>query len=221
LSGLLQFGEESKKTKNTKNAQSAKPAEHDHSMSQSWGNNQNPRIALTCGFISVNTGKADDASGCLAKLEEISKQFTSSGDLYRAKQVRIMERELFAEISLSKKNYPAAIEALRTATTLEEEMSPPSGPPDIIKPSHEALGEALLKANRPKEAVEAFKIALSRQPNRARSLIGLARALAKSGDNQAAGKAYSDLLKIWSDADPPLVELKEARDFIANTGARQ
>src|SRR5258708_3726534 len=134
-------------------------------MSQSWGNNQNPRIPLTCGYISVNTGKADDAKGCLAKLDEISKQFTNSGDLYRAKQVRIMERELFAEISLSKKDYGKAIEALKTATGLEQEMSPPSGPPDIVKPSHEALGEALLKANRPKEAVEAFKTSLSRQPN--------------------------------------------------------
>jgi len=172
-------------------------------------------MPLTCGFISANTGKADDAKGCLEKLGQVSKQLSDAGDQYRAKQARIMELELSAAISASKTDYSKAIKALKTATALEQEMSPPSGPPDIVKPSHELLGETLLKANRPQEAVEAFKIALSRQPNRARSLIGLARALAKSGDNQGAGKAYANLLVVWLESDPNLPELKEARDFIA------
>ena len=204
------------KKQTEKMAEDAKPAEHDHSMSKSWGNNLNPRMPLTCGFISANTGKADDAKGCLEKLGQISKQFSDSGDQYRAKQVRIMENELSAAISVSNKDYNAAIKSLRNATALELEMSPPSGPPDIIKPSHELLGETLLKANRPQEAVEAFKVALSRQPNRARSLIGLARAFAKAGDNQTAAKTYANLLVIWLDSDPLLPELKEARDFIAS-----
>jgi tetratricopeptide (TPR) repeat protein len=216
ISGLLQFGDGIDKNNGKKNEQAAKPGEHDHSMASSWGNNQNPRIPLTCGFLSANTGRVDDAKGCLEKLGQISKQLSDSGDQYRAKQVRIMELELSAAISASKSDYSKAIDTLKTATELEQQMSPPSGPPDIVKPSHELLGEVLLKANRPQEAVVAFRTALARQPNRARSLIGLARSLAKSGDKQGAGKAYADLLIIWLQADSQLPELKEARDFIGS-----
>jgi predicted Zn-dependent protease len=57
-------------------------------------------------------------------------------------------------------------------------MSAPSGPPGLIKPSHELFGEILLRAGKPAEALDQFKIALQRQPNRARSLLGVSQATA-------------------------------------------
>jgi len=129
-----------------------------------------------------------------------------------------MESELSAISSSYKNDYARAVETLKKATALEEQQSPPSGPPDIVKPSHELLGETLLKANRPKEAVAAFKVSLARQPNRARSLIGLARALAMSHDTKAATKAYISFLRVWSRSDPNLPELKEAQNFAAKSG---
>ena len=90
----------------------------------------------------------------------------------------------------------------------------PSGPPSLIKPSHEFMGEILLSAGRPKEAAEQFGVALLRQPNRARSLLGIARANAKSGDTKAAVEAYSKLVRQWNQADPELPELREAQDYL-------
>ena len=89
--------------------------------------------------------------------------------------------EIFAlEIAALKasmnKDHGRAIELMKQATALEEAMSPPSGPPGLIKPSHELFGEILLRAGKPAEAAEMFKVALQRQPNRARSLLGAARA---------------------------------------------
>ena len=104
--------------------------------------------------------------------------------MYPVKSAEIKELEVSAAIAASKQNFTEAIELMKRATTLEEEMSPPSGPPSLIKPSHELFGEILLSANRPKEAAEQFGIALLRQPNRARSLLGAARAAAKSGDTK-------------------------------------
>jgi hypothetical protein len=63
---------------------------------------------------------------------------------------------------------------------LEEATSAPYGPPSLIKPSHELFGEILLRAGKPTDAAEQFKISLLRQPNRARSLLGLARATAQT-----------------------------------------
>jgi tetratricopeptide (TPR) repeat protein len=85
--------------------------------------------------------------------------------------------EIFAlEIAALKasmnKDHGRAIELMKQATALEEAMSAPSGPPALIKPSHELFGEILLRAGKPAEAAEQFKVSLQRQPNRARSLLG-------------------------------------------------
>jgi predicted Zn-dependent protease len=103
---------------------------------------------------------------------------------------------------------------MKKATRLEEEMRPPSGPPSLIKPTHELFGEILLRAAKPAEAAEQFKVALQRQPNRARSLLGAARAAAQTGNQSAALTAYATLIEQWKQADTGLSELREARDYL-------
>src|SRR5262249_882682 len=125
-----------------------------------------------------------------------------------------------AAISAAKKNSDEPVAAMNRATSLEEEMSPPSGPPALIKPSHELFGEILMRAGKPKEAAGQFAIALNRQPNRARSLIGSARAYAQSGDKARAVEFYTNFLSAWRLADANLEELREAREFIGQAGAR-
>jgi Tfp pilus assembly protein PilF len=71
-----------------------------------------------------------------------------------------------------------------------------------------------LCAGKPAEAAEQFRLSLLRQPNRARSLIGAARAAAKSGDRAAASSLYQKFLAQWQQADADLPELKEAKDYL-------
>ena len=113
-----------------------------------------------------------------------------------------------------KKEHSKAIEFMQKATALEERLSPPSGPPSLIKPTHELFGEILLRAGKPAEAAEQFKTALLRQPNRARSLLGAARAAAQTGNQSGALTAYAALIEQWKQADDSLVELREARDYL-------
>ena len=108
-------------------------------------------------------------------------------------------------------------ELLDQATALEESLPPPSGPPDLIKPTHELYGEVLLFIDRPKEAQQQFERALFRHPNRARSLLGLARAAAQFGHIQATRQAYANFLNVWKHADPDLPELHEAKQFLQST----
>ena len=98
----------------------------------------------------------------------------------------IFELEITALSASMRKDHAKAIELMKKATALEESMSPPSGPPGLIKPSHELFGEILLRAGKPAEATEQFKVALQRQPNRARSLLGLSRAASFSGVQSSA-----------------------------------
>ena len=126
----------------------------------------------------------------------------------------IREFQVAAVNASLKKDHAKAIELMKQATTLEEQMSPPLGPPILIKPSHELFGEILLKAGKPAEALAQFKVALLRQPNRARSLLGAARAAAQAGDQAGAAATYAKLLAQWDQADQELAELREAREFV-------
>ena len=165
------------------------------------------------GLAAAKLG-SPEAARFLAELQAARKQITEKGDVYPAKSAEIKELEVSAAIAASKQNYSEAIDLMKRATAIEEEMSPPSGPPSLIKPSHELFGEILLSANRPKEASEQFGIALLRQPNRARSLLGAARAAAKSGDTKTALATYSKLIQQWNQAEANLPELREAQDYL-------
>ena len=171
------------------------------------------------GLAAAKIG-SPDAARYIAELQAARKQISEKGDAYPVKSAEIKELEVSAALAASKQNFTEAIDLMKRATTIEEELSPPSGPPSLIKPSHELFGEILLSASRPKEAAEQFGIALLRQPNRARSLLGAARAAAKSGDTKAALIAYSKLLQQWNQADPNLTELREAQDYLKQASNR-
>jgi tetratricopeptide (TPR) repeat protein len=171
------------------------------------------------GMAAAKAG-TPDAEKSVNELQVMRKQMTDRGEAYAAKAVEIRELEVAATAAASKAKYDEAIQMMQRATAIEEEMSPPSGPPTLIKPSHELFGEILLRANRPKEAAQQFATALTRQPNRARSLLGAARAAAQSGDAKYAAEIYSALLRQWQQADAQLAELREAQDYLKQASAR-
>ena len=171
------------------------------------------------GLAGAQTGSSDPERS-VARLREFRGKLGWNVDRYRAAQVEVMEDEVTAMARAANGKFDQAIELMKKATAREEELSPPSGPPDLIKPSHELFGEILLRAGRPAEAAQQFRTALLRQPNRARALLGAARAAARAGDRAAAEMAYAALLDVWKNADTQLAELREARDFLRQARAQ-
>jgi tetratricopeptide (TPR) repeat protein len=97
----------------------------------------------------------------------------------------------------------------------------PLGLPAPIKPAPELLGEVLVAAGRPAEAVPLFEQALRRNPNRSLSVLGLARASAAAGNADAARRQYTALLANFDNADADLPQLQEARAAVASNAASQ
>ena len=160
------------------------------------------------GLAAAVNGAAVDQS--VTSLEALrSDKIPGSGSVLTIRQL-----EISALSASMKKDHGKAIELMTKATLLEEQMSPPYGPPNLIKPTHELFGEILLRAGKPAEAAEQFKVSLLRQPNRARSLLGAARAAAQTGNQSGALTAYATLIEQWKQADDGLLELREARDFL-------
>ncbi|MGH9967303.1 MAG: tetratricopeptide repeat protein [Pyrinomonadaceae bacterium] len=143
-----------------------------------------------------------------------TKAVTSEVGLGDSPSDTIRDLNVAALAESVKGEHHKAIELMQKAILLEEQMGPPSGPPGLIKPAHELFGEVLLRAGKPGEAAQQFKTSLLRQPNRARSLLGAARAAAKSGDQAGATAAYARLLDQWQQADAGLPELNEAREYL-------
>lgn len=164
------------------------------------------------GYAAAATGSLGLQS-CIATLDAIAKGITAPEMRHRGRQVEIQKLELEGLDASRQRNHEKAIESLKKAVALEETNSPPSGPPDVIKPPHELLAEVLLAAGRNQEAAQMFAASLARQPNRARSVLGSARAAHAMGDAGVAAQAYADFLLLWREADPILPELTEARKF--------
>jgi len=166
--------------------------------------------SFATGYAAATIG-SPAADSSISTLEAIARRITDPNLRHRARQVEIERLEVEALAASKKGLHDRAIDTIRRAVTLEEMNSPPSGPPDVIKPPHELCGELLLEAGRNQEAAQAFALSLARQPNRARSLLGRARAARAMGDGPAAAETYSEFLRIWRDADLELPELAEAR----------
>ncbi len=185
----------------------------DTSMATVRASNSKPSLSIFIeGLAEANT----DQSTSRQRIAQL-KEMLAGADANKMMVVQICQLEIEAVSASMKKNHPRAIELMKRAVFLEDEMGPPSGPPGLIKPPHELYGEILLKAGKPKLAAEQFKLALLREPNRARSLIGAARAAMQSGDRNAASTFYTQLLNQWKQADDGLPELSEAREFLTQS----
>jgi tetratricopeptide (TPR) repeat protein len=114
------------------------------------------------------------------------------------KSVRIMHAELGALIAEARGDRNRAITILQDAVRIEEGMRPPNGAADPIKPSHELLGEMLLRAGKAADAAKAFDTCLLRTPNRARSLHGAAQAYAAAGNQQLSAERSATLRSFWT-----------------------
>jgi tetratricopeptide (TPR) repeat protein len=123
-----------------------------------------------------------------------------------------MEREVAGLVHLAAGRPTEAIDALRAAAEAERALPTGMGPPRPIKPAQELLGEVLLETGRAAEARDAFDAAVRRNPNRSISVLGLARAVAATGDRTLAARHYATFAANWKEADGDRAELAEAQE---------
>jgi hypothetical protein len=194
-------------------AKDAKPAPDADSFQVLGALAQTPAI-FARGLAAAMKG-SPDAQTSVAALKAIREQPHASSESaieHVLKMSKIHELEIIAVASASMGKVDEAITIMQNATDLEEALGSPSGPP--IKPAHELYGELLLRAGRHAEAAQQFATSLFRYPNRARSLIGAARAAAQSEQIQSAMNAYGQFSRQWQQADKQLPPRNEARDYL-------
>jgi hypothetical protein len=152
------------------------------------------------------------ARSAVSALEEIRGRLAAAGEGYWAGQVEIEKRSVAAWLALAEGRREEALAGMRAAAELEDGTEKSAVTPGPIAPARELLGEMLLEAREPGQALEQFAATLEREPGRFRALAGAAVAAAQAGDRGAAAERYARLLQTCALADSPgRPELAEAR----------
>ena len=166
------------------------------------------------GFAAAMQGEIINANKYLKELKTIREKNFRENYYKRINSLLVWELEIQVAIKLFQKDFSSAIELAKQATLIEAKLPAPSGPPRILKPTYELLGEVYLKANQPALAKEQFSISLQRHRNRLRSLVGAARSAKLLGDKSSAKEIYTQLLDQLKDADQGFPVLVEAKEFL-------
>lgn len=169
---------------------------------------------FTNAVAALRRGSAADAEQVLAAM----KQGPAARE--EASAAKVLAGLLEGALHQAHGKTPSGLDMARAAAETEEAMPYEFGPPAVVKPAWEMVGELLLAAEMPEEAADAFSRQLDRTPGRALSLLGLARSARAAGDMVIAQEAYDALATIWQRADRSVPGLAEVREVGAGAPSR-
>jgi tetratricopeptide (TPR) repeat protein len=139
-----------------------------------------------------------------------------ANDAYCADQVAIQEQAAGAWIALAEGRKAAAIAGMRQTADLEDRSGKHVAMENRLSPMRELLGELLLEANEPAQALREFEMSLRNNPNRYRSFAGAAKAAERAGDRAQAKNYYQKLISLEGSADTVRPDLVAAQQYVAN-----
>jgi len=160
-------------------------------------------LAFTDGYGAWRRGDLDAARSAL---ETLARARNALGPAVRtptdafAVRAAILEQELTGIVALMERRGDDAVRVLSEAARAEEVMPFEFGPPFVDKPTHELLGDVLMKLYRSVEAAAAYEAALARAPQRVPALHGLAGAAEAAGNVARADEARRRIAAIRSSA---------------------
>jgi hypothetical protein len=150
---------------------------------------------------AARSGNAAAATKDVETLNALAAKLREAKDAYWTSQVEIQAKAASAWIAFVEGKKDEGIALMREAAAMEDLTEKSAISPGPIKPAHELLGEMLLEAGKPAEALEEFEATMKKEPNRFRGVYGAAVAAERSADKAKAKNYYSQLLKICEHGD--------------------
>lgn len=160
---------------------------------------------------AARSGRTEAAWLEMTELDAITRDLAARGDQYWSRVVAIKRDAAAAWVQLAAGDTGRAVITARAAADSEEVTDKHPVTPAELLPARELLGDMLLATGRYSEAHDAYQGTLLREPGRARSIFGAARAAELAGDRAAASTGYREFLKLMSRADGDRPELGIAR----------
>lgn len=126
-------------------------------------------------------GHADAADADIAKIDACIAQLDAAGNTYWVTQTRVLADSARAWQRVARGETDPAITLLRQAADREDASEKLPVTPGPIVPAREQLGELLLQAGRPADALREFRVALRDAPGRRGALAGIEQATQRAG----------------------------------------
>jgi hypothetical protein len=167
------------------------------------------RFARAIG--AARSGRPDAARVEVAALDSIAREIDSRKEPYWARVVRIKRDAAEAWRLFAAGDTARGLALARAAADTEEVTDKHPVTPGELLPARELEADMLLAAGRPTEARQAYLATLQREPGRARSTFGAARAAQLAGDAAAAQAGYREYLELMRNADGGRAELAAAK----------
>ena len=164
---------------------------------------------------AARSGDLPKARDAVDRLGGLRDTLAKANDAYWAGQVAIQEQAAGAWLALAEGRNGDAIAAMRQAADLEDRSGKHVAMENRLSPIRELLGELLLEANEPVQALREFGTSLRNNPNRYRSFAGAAKAAERAGDRAQARSYYEKLVALAAQADGGRPDLVAAKRYLA------
>jgi tetratricopeptide (TPR) repeat protein len=169
-----------------------------------------PHYYFAQAYAAAQLGHLDKARDLLPKIQMGGKE-ANPEIILSQEEVDILKLEVESVIAMKEGNAEKAVTMAREAAAMQASLPFRYGPPRISKPTAELLGDISYELGDDAGAILAYQDQLSRSKLRTNSLIGLARATARIGDDATSQEAYGSLANIWHSADESVTALAEVK----------
>jgi tetratricopeptide (TPR) repeat protein len=121
---------------------------------------------FTSAYTAIKMNRLEKARENLDKLMELPESPDRNIQMNQVKSLLLIEEG----------NKEQGLQLLKETAVAESELPIDFGPPTIVKPSYELLGDVLMDMEQYKEAMAAYEKQLERTPKRRRTVLGKERA---------------------------------------------
>jgi tetratricopeptide (TPR) repeat protein len=170
-------------------------------------------VRFTRAIGNGRSGHPEKAASEVKALDSIATALEAKGEPYWSRVVWIKRDAAESWIRLASGDTQGALALARAAADSEEVTDKHPVTPAELLPARELEGDMLLVTGHPVEARAAYRATLAREPNRARSLFGMARSAELAGDRQDAASDYKKFLQLMAKADRDRPEVATAKGF--------
>jgi len=166
---------------------------------------------------AARSGRLDAARAEIAAQERVLQELAAANrPSYWASQAETQLLAARAWVQFATKNTDEAIALMRRAAELEATTDKEAVTPGEVLPAGDLLGDMLLEAGRPADALTAFEAVLAASPNRLNTLYGAGLAAERAGTTAKAKQYYEQLALVAGDSDAGISRVEHARAFLAN-----
>jgi hypothetical protein len=163
---------------------------------------------------AARSGRPRAARAEVSALDAIARDLEQRQDTYWARVAGIKRDAAAAWILFQSSDTAGGLSRAAAAADAEEVTDKHPVTPAELLPARELQADMLLAAGQYVEAQAAYRATLAREPGRARSLFGVARAAQLAGDRRAASEGYATYAKAMERSDGARPELGIARTFL-------